>query len=172
MVNNNETVTLKTTTLPFCNDERGLEHYRRLYVEFGSGEGDCGVKRYDFIVKTRAPVIAEQDINFTDNNISFPYPKIDTTDAVPTEYLSNNNGAVPIQDIELVDPYGVQVRVLDTEFSTSYTKEFTDIRSQQSSQAQVQVNRSENGLQAWKNPNIIGVNELPPADGPCETQET
>lgn len=172
LVNNNETVTLKTKTLPFCTDERGLEHYRKLYVEFGSGEGDCSVKRYDFTVITRAPIIAEQDIDFTDNNISFPYPKIDTTDAVPTEYLSNNNGAVPIQDIELADPYGVQVRVLDTEFSTSYTKDFEDIRAQQSSNAQVQVNRSEAGLQAWKNPNIIGVNELPPANGPCVTEES
>lgn len=172
LVNNNETVTLKTKTLPFCTDERGLQHYRNLYVEFGSGEGDCSVKRYDFTVITRAPVIAEQDIDFTDNNISFPYPKIDTTDAVPTKYLSNNNGPVPIQDIELADPYGVQVRVLDTEFSTSYTKNFEDIRAQKSSNAQVRVNRSEAGLRAWKNPNIIGVNELPPADGPCVTDES
>jgi len=172
LITNNQTVTLKTRTLPFCTDERGLQHYRNLYVEFGSGEGYCNVKRYDFTVITREPVIAEQQIDFTDNSISFPYPKIDTTDVVPTEYLSNNNGPVPIQDIELADPYGVQVRVLDTEFSTSYTKDFQDTRAQQSSDAQVQVNRSEAGLQAWRNPNIIGVNELPPATGPCITNES
>lgn len=172
LVQNNQTVTIKTKSLPFCTDERGLEHYRKLYIEFGSGDGYCSVKRYDFTVITRAPVIKEQRIDFTDNNISFPYPKIDTTDAVPTAYLSNNNGPVPIQDIELADPYGVQIRVLDTEFSTSYTKNFEDISAEKSSDAQVRVNRSSNGLQNWKNPNIIGVNELPPADGPCITEES
>jgi len=172
LVENNQTIIIKTEALPFCTDERGLQHYRNMYIEFGTGDGDCEVKRYDFRVVTRAPVVAEAGIDFTDNNISFPYPKIDTTDAVPTAYLSNNNGPVPIQDIELADPYGVQVRVLDTEFSTSYTKDFTDIRSQQSSQAQARINRSATGLQDWKNPNIIGVNELPPADGPCQTNES
>ena len=167
-VENGAVLTLKTESLPFCTDERGIPHYRKLYLDFGTGEGDCEVKRVTFTVITRRPETAEI-FDFTDNSLAFPYPKIDTTDAEPTEYLQNNNGPVTINEVELSDPYGVQIRVKDVAKSKPYTSRITwdDVNSENTSDAQVRVNRSSQGLQDWKEPNVIGVNELPPITGPC-----
>lgn len=165
---NGDTLTLKTESLPFCKDERGLEHHRKLYIEFGTGDGACDVKRVEFTVITRRPETKEI-FDLVDNKLALPYPKIDTTNVNPTEYLQNNNGPTLIDEVELSDPYGVQIRVKDMAKSKPYTDRETwyDVSAENGTNSEVRVNRSSSGLQDWKEPNIIGVNEIPPASGPA-----
>lgn len=164
---NGDNLILTTQSLPFSKDERGLEHHRKLYIEFGAGTGGCEVKRLEFTVITRRPE-TEEIFDFIDNSLGLPYPKIDTTLEEPTEYLINSNGPITVNEVELSDPYGVQIRVKDVAKSKPYTDRETwdNVRNQNDTNSEVRVNRASSGLQPWKEPNIIGVNELPPASGP------
>ena len=178
VVTNGQSVTAKGQSLPYCKDERGIENHKVMYLEIGSGNGDCNVKRVEFTVKTEAPKV-DENFDFVDNDKNIPFPKIDTTEEIPQPYMINNNGPQESTFNQLNDPYGVTARSRDFSISPPYApKEFFQSLyggslGPPTTDAEIRVNRVGAGLQDWKEPYVIGTpgyedisTELPPADGP------
>lgn len=152
IITNGQRLTIRVTTEPFNTDENGLVNEKTVYVTIGT------LTLY-FKVETRAPNILEL-FDFGDNQFTIPYPKIDTTDEIPQPYIGSPTiveETASDWQVELENPFGVQIKTKDIKYSSPTTTEFTDISSQNTSQAQVNVKRTGDidfDDNAWTTPNI------------------
>jgi hypothetical protein len=146
----------------FNTDENGLVNEKEVYVTIG-----C--QTVTFKVQTRAPVIKEI-FDFGDNQFAYPYPKTDTkeigdtlpdggTYSEPTQYLKSPTIVEPTStawEVELENPYGVQIKAKDKLYSGPNTNSYTNITSQNDTDLEVNVQRSGNPANnTWTKPNII-----------------
>jgi Galactose binding lectin domain len=99
-VNNNQSIFLRTSTLGFNTDPKGLVNNKNCYV-------DVGPLRKFFSVTTRAPNI-EEIFDFPDSALNFPYPDIDQVANTPTPYIVDPLD-LGINDVELATPYGTEI---------------------------------------------------------------
>ena len=149
---NGRRITLRVETNPFNTDENGLVSDKNVYVTIGT-------VTFPFLVQTRAPVVLEL-FDFGDNQFTIPYPKIDTTDEIPTPYIGSPTiveETASDWQVELENPFGVQIKTKDIQYSGPTTTQFTDISSQNTSQAQVNVKRQGDidfDDNNWQSPNI------------------
>lgn len=153
IITNGQRLTIRVTTEPFNTDENGLVNEKTVYVTIGTVQ-------FNFLVQTRPPVVLEL-FDFGDNQFTIPYPKIDTTDEISQPYIGSPTiveETVSDWQVELENPFGVQIKTKDIKYSPPTTTEFTDISSQNTSQAQVNIKRQgeidfDDGN--WKTPNIV-----------------
>ena len=99
-ITNNQTLYAKVTSLGFNQDPSGLTNSKEFYVDVGT------LRRY-FTVTTRAPDVNET-FNLPDEVDRVPYPDIDTINEPSEQFIVSNT--LSIDDIELVDPNGVEIR--------------------------------------------------------------
>jgi hypothetical protein len=99
-IGNGDNVKLKVTSLPLNTNPIGLANVKDCYVDIGP------IRRY-FQIVTRAPNI-EETFDMGDNELSFPFPKIDITSATVSQY-TNSPTTLTVNDIELSTPYGTEI---------------------------------------------------------------
>lgn len=100
LVSNNQTVFLRTTTLPFNTSPLSLPNTKSLYV-------DVGPLRRFFSVTTRQPNI-EELFDFGDSNAVYPFPDIDQVSNTPQPYVVSPTTIV-VDNVELSTPYGTEI---------------------------------------------------------------
>jgi hypothetical protein len=152
IITNGQRLILKVETEPFNTDENGLVNEKNVYVTIGT-------VTFPFLVQTRPPVVLEL-FDFGDNQFTIPYPKIDTTDEVPKPYIGSPTiveEAISDWQVELENPFGVQIKAKDIKYSPPNTTGFIDVSSQNTTQAEVNVKRQgdidfDDGN--WKTPNV------------------
>jgi hypothetical protein len=152
IITNSQRITLKVETEPFNTDENGLVNDKNVYVTIGT-------VTFPFLVQTRPPIV-EELFDFGDNQFTIPYPKIDTTDEIPSPYIGSPTIVEETStdwQVELETPYGVQIKTKDIKYSPPNSTQFTDISSQNTSQAEVNVKRQGDidfDDTNWQTPNI------------------
>jgi len=152
IITNGQSITIKVFSNDFNKDENGLISEKTCYITIGT-------RTYNFKVQTRAPVIQEI-FDFGDNQFTIPYPKIDTTDEIPQPYIGSPTiieESINDWEVELENPYGVQIKTKDLRYSPPNTTEYTDISSQNTSKVEVNVKRQgdiEFDENNWQTPNI------------------
>lgn len=152
IITNGQRITLRVETNPFNTDENGLVSDKNVYVTIGT-------VTFPFLVQTRPPVVLEL-FDFGDNQFTIPYPKIDTTDQIPKPYIGSPTiveETASDWQVELENPFGVQIKTKDVKYSGPTTTQFTDISSQNTSQAEVNVRRQGDidfDDENWKTPNV------------------
>ena len=120
--NNGETVSLRTTTLPFNTDVSGKtgiygkENSKTVSVSTPGGS-------FSVTVTTRAPRIRE-DFDYADNLDKYPYEDIDLIPNSPTEYLTT--AQITANDIEI--PMEIKVDKPDAQISINGST-WTNVRS-------------------------------------------
>ncbi len=156
------TLNIRVYAEPFNTDESGLVNEKTVTLT-------VGCQTISFKVQTRAPVVNEI-FDFGDNQFAYPYPKVDTrvvgevlpeggTYTTPAEYL--NSPTIVEQtstawEVELQNPYGVQIKAKDIEYSPADTVSYTDISSENDTNLEVNVKRQgEQPNNDWTKPNII-----------------
>jgi hypothetical protein len=94
-------VYVRFTTLPFNTDPSGLTASKTFGVIVGT-------RSANFDAITRAPDVNET-FNLSNKSDNLPYPDIDTIPSPsPTQYITSNT--LTVDDIELSDPYGVELK--------------------------------------------------------------
>jgi hypothetical protein len=124
-----QSIRVRTTSLPFNTDisdnpTMGKQNIKEVYLDFGesrtAGQDYC--YRTTFKVITRAPIV-EEIFNFADNKFNIPYPRDPsyTGDEEAKEYMKSPT-TVSVDEVELVDPYGVPIRADDTKLQANVTR--------------------------------------------------
>jgi hypothetical protein len=152
IITNGQRIRLRVETNPFNTDENGLVSDKNVYITIGT-------VTFPFLVQTRPPVVLEL-FDFGDNQFTIPYPKIDTTDEIPKPYIGSPTiveDTASDWQVELENPFGVQIKAKDIKYSPPNTTGFIDVSSQNTTQAEVNVKRQgdidfDDGN--WKTPNV------------------
>lgn len=99
---NGDDVYLKFNVPPYSTNEYGEQNIKQYILDIGP------VRKY-FYVGRKAPDFPIA-ADFPDIDTSLPYPKIDITSSTPSEYITTSISSSDTTDLELVNPYGTQIR--------------------------------------------------------------
>ena len=155
------TLNIRIYAEPFNTDESGIVNEKTATIT-------VGCQTISFKVQTRAPVVQEI-FDFGDNQFAYPYPKIDTrvvgevlpgggTYSNPQTHLVSPTIVEPTStswEVELENPYGVQIKAKDIKYSPPNSTSYNDISSQNNTNSEVNVQRQGNQPNNdWTKPNI------------------
>lgn len=104
LIDNNDAIRIRFSSPEFNTSKEGLTNSTEFWVQIGT------IKRY-FTVTTRAPNTAEI-FDYGDISEAIPYPRPegnDPNDGPSTPYLVSPT-TISVNDVELADPYGVELK--------------------------------------------------------------
>ena len=108
---------------------------------------DIGTQRKTFTVGKKAP---DFTLNFDAPNVdtTLPFPKIDTTSDVPEEYTVTTITSSETGTLELVNPYGTQIRTHVAEWSDGHVPGIVEVKVIEDGSTAAEI-----AALPWKEPN-------------------